>query len=460
MEDRIRQYIDSHNMLSDCKTVIVGLSGGADSVCLFLLLSKLSKERDIRLIAVHVHHGIRGEEADRDEAYCRELAAAHGAAYEAVYVDAVGYAKDNGLSTEEAGRILRYEAFERLAEENENARIAVAHHMNDRAETVIFNMCRGSGLRGMRGIVPVNGRIIRPLLCVKREEIEEYLRVQNVEYCTDSTNASGDYTRNRIRHDVLPYLEKNINEQAVANIAAMAERLAEVEEYINQIAYERYQADVQENAGEIKLKGLETESEIIAKRILQQAIGHMAGGLKDVGEAQISRVYELLDKACGTSETVCRGVMALKESDGILLYKEKDCEQEIIAVNPPCRLWHEGLGGYFSFEIAENSSLEKISKEVYTKTFDYDKIKFGMQLRGRQPGDYFVLDSEGHQKTVNRYMIDHKINGIRKEQAVMLADGDHIMWIVGERISEAYKIDNNTKRVLRVNFERMEHGKS
>ncbi len=460
MLESVESYIDKYKMLDNCRTVILGLSGGADSVCLFLLLGKICAGRGIDVVAVHVHHGIRKDEAERDAEFCEALAKKYNTPFCLVREDVPGFARDNGLSEEEAGRILRYRAFEAIAKEHPDSRIAVAHHMNDRAETVIFNMCRGSGTRGMRGILPVNGIIIRPLLFAARADIERYLLEQKVEYCTDSTNESDGYVRNRIRRNVLPYLNANVNSNATANIAGMAERISETEEYISGVAQKEYDKCVSHTKEGLLIAGLNEQHPVIAKRIIYTAIGELLGGLKDIGETQIEAVYGLVKRECGVTATVCRGVSAQQSRNGILLYRQKEQEAEVYDVVAPCTVYHRGMGGIFTFKVINSGEMEKISKDDYTKTFDYDKIQFGMQLRGRQSGDYFVMDSEGHTKSLSRFMVDRKISGICKDSLCLLADGSHIIWIVGERISEAYKIDNNTERVLWVSFERMNDGES
>lgn len=232
MLKKIKEYADKWNMLEAGDKVVAGVSGGADSICLLFVLMELQKEIPFELTAVHVNHGLRAEAADRDEAYVRELC-------ETYRIPCVSYrenveliAKNRKQSLEEAGREVRREAFRRTMESWGGTKIALAHHKNDNAETFLMNLARGSGLKGLGGMLPVNGTIIRPLLAAERQEIEQYLKENGIAYCTDETNKSDDYTRNRIRNHMIPLLEDGVNKRAVAHISDTMERLREVQEFL------------------------------------------------------------------------------------------------------------------------------------------------------------------------------------------------------------------------------------
>ncbi len=239
MLKKVRDYIMEYRMLQPGERVIVALSGGADSVCLLSVLKELSDQADglkLELKAVHVHHGLRGGEADRDGAYAGELCRRLGIPFSMVCRDVAGYAKEHGLSTEEAGRVLRYQALQAEGEGWGAAKIALAHHKDDNAETILHHLLRGSALRGLGGMHPVQENRIRPLLCVGREEIEEYLKERGLGWCEDSTNASCEYTRNRIRNLVMPLLKECVNERAVENILQAGEIVSEADAYLEGVA--------------------------------------------------------------------------------------------------------------------------------------------------------------------------------------------------------------------------------
>ncbi len=230
IEKKVNNYIREHDMLAAGDRAVVGVSGGADSICLLHLLASLQKTMEMELLAVHVHHGLRGEEAERDarfvEAVCRSLAIPCVIVRE----DVETYAREQGLSLEEAGRNLRYRAFRKAAEgwKSRNGqgryRIAVAHQKEDQVETILHNLFRGSGLRGLSGMAPVRGEIIRPLLCVGRQEVLDYLEENQHDYCVDSTNETLDYTRNKLRNYLIPEICREINNGAAEHIRAAGEK--------------------------------------------------------------------------------------------------------------------------------------------------------------------------------------------------------------------------------------------
>ena len=231
--EKVFAYIKKHRMLQDGDRVVVGVSGGADSVCLLFLLLEWQKENPLDIAVVHVNHGIRAE-AGEDARYVETICADRNLPFFLTQVDVRDRARREKSSEEEAGRRTRYEAFDKVAAEWGATKIAVAHNSNDRSETQLFHLFRGSGIRGLASILPVRERIIRPILCLERSEIEEFLAQLKIPYCKDATNDGDDYTRNRIRHHILPYAEQNIVKGCVAHMNQTAELLAETEDYLTQ----------------------------------------------------------------------------------------------------------------------------------------------------------------------------------------------------------------------------------
>ena len=207
---KVEQYIEQYQMIGRGDRIVTGVSGGADSVCLLFVLCELRKKLGFEVIVCHVNHQLRAEAAEQDEAYVKVIA------------------KNGKKSLEEAGRIVRSNAFETVCRESGANKIATAHHKNDNAETVLLNLARGSGLQGMCGIRPVYGNRIRPLLCLTRKEIEEWLEEEQISYCTDETNEEDEYTRNRIRHKILPVMEQEINRQTVEHINRLSLQAEEI----------------------------------------------------------------------------------------------------------------------------------------------------------------------------------------------------------------------------------------
>ena len=464
MYDRIVRYIVINRMLEGRDGVIVGLSGGADSVCLFLVLHRYCSEIGIPVKAVHVHHGIRGEEADRDMEYCRRLCDKYDTPIAVYEYDVPEYAAEHGIGSEEAGRILRYEAFEKeRLNLGKNAVVAVAHHMNDLAETVLFNICRGSGIRGVRGILPVRDNIIRPLLCCERSEIEAYLRDNGTEYCTDSTNIQTDYTRNRIRNEIIPYMQKNINPRVTANIASLAENAAMAEGYLEKVA-EKKLKDISVRCDDgYLIRNPECEDEYILGRVIRCIIGSLRGSLKDIGEVHVRGVLDLVNGQSGRQFDISADLCAVRNTDGIFIgpaaKNMKETSVEPVEVKAPCEGTAYG-GCLFDFTITPRDKIQKISNELYTKCFDYDKIKFGLCLRNRMSGDRLAIDDAGHHKSLKQYFIDTGIPARKRDGVILLADGKDIVWVVGGRISAEYKITEATINVLTVKCGGTEHAEN
>ena len=230
---KVEQYIEQYQMIGRGDRIVTGVSGGADSVCLLFVLCELRKKLGFEVIVCHVNHQLRAEAAEQDEAYVKELCRKLDVPCRIFHENVELIAKNGKKSLEEAGRIVRSNAFETVCRESGANKIATAHHKNDNAETVLLNLARGSGLQGMCGIRPVYGNRIRPLLCLTRKEIEEWLEEEQISYCTDETNEEDEYTRNRIRHKILPVMEQEINRQTVEHINRLSLQAEEIWEYLN-----------------------------------------------------------------------------------------------------------------------------------------------------------------------------------------------------------------------------------
>lgn len=444
--EKVRNYTAEHGMLEHGMEIIVGVSGGADSVCLLHLLKRLAPEYELTLRAVHINHGVR-RDAAADEIYVEELCSSWELPFVRRRVDMEGYAEKMRLSPEEAGRELRYGIFEELrrerAAQGKNVRIAVAHNANDRAETMLFHMFRGSGLKGLCSIQPVRGAVIRPVLCLTREEIEAYLERQQVTYCSDSTNEEDHYARNRIRHHVLSYAEREICVGSVQHMNELAQQLSETENFLaEQTETALSRCRIPGELPSIDLQCFRREPELLRKRILRRLLSEMTTHCRDITKRHIDAMDKLADADGCKVLMLPYGLCVRKEYGRIYLERinpeeKKESEEE------------------FSFRVMDRSvyfsqRMENISENRYTKCFDYDKIITSMLVRTRQPGDYLTIDAALHKKTVKEYMINEKIPKWKRDSIRLLADGSHVMWIPGYRISQYYKVDENTRRIVEV----------
>lgn len=443
MYSKVREYIKTCRMLKDKDKIIAGISGGADSICLLFMLLKLREEMDIEVIAVHIHHGLRGERADADEAYVREVCAKEGIELFVYHENVAEYAHRHGLTVEEAGRMVRRSRFNQVMREQRGNCIALAHHKNDNAETVLWNLCRGTGLKGMGGISPKNGVWIRPLLCLERAEIESYLEKRGISYCTDETNMEDGYTRNRIRNHVFPYLEKNINEKTVMHIAECAVKLRAIGEYVEEETA-RYAAmcAAEKDGGRILVEKelYEQVPNALKTEVLYKLLCDTAGKRKDLEEVHVVKVQELLKNHAGRKVDLPYGLEAVRNYEGICIQKKTDKVQK-------------GKKPAYQMRVFEKTSESlTFSQKNYTKWFDYDIISNTVKIRHREPGDYIVIDKEGRKQKLKQYFINTKIPREDRDDIWLAADGKEIMWIVGCRQSQAYQVTDSTKRILEISF--------
>ena len=457
MVEEVLQYIMQYHMVELGDVVIAGVSGGADSVCLLLVLEKLVARLSITIEVVHINHGIRAE-AGEDAEFVRKLCKDRQIPFHLICADVESQAKQEKLSTEEMGRKIRYEAFRQILG-GRKGKIAVAHNSNDRAETMLFHLFRGTGLTGACGIRPVQGEIIRPLLFLERKEIEQWLQEQQISFCTDATNLGDDYTRNRIRHHILSYAEKEIVHGATANMNRAAKQLQEADEYVMRqtlAAVERCCVFTDHpKAVSVKLSLLQKEDPFIRKRLLFYAVCEIAGQKKDITEAHIQSIDKLLQ---GTGSKECMlpyQVHVYKQYEWVKIEKREACaepsgeEYPELPVGIPSVIQVPLLGDV-EFQTFPYEKSQIIPQKTYTKWFDYDKITTTLFLRPRQAGDYLTVNQQMGRKSLQDYFVDQKIPKENRDSLYVLAMDHHVVWVPGLRISEFFKITEQTEHVLQV----------
>ena len=485
--------------------VVAGISGGADSICLLFVLLEWKKRWGLEIAVAHVDHGIRAEAA-ADARFVEGLCGRLGLPFFLWRADIPGLAAERRCSDEEAGRDFRYESFQRIAQEFEADRIAVAHHLNDRCETMLFHLFRGSGIKGLEGIPPVRAMgpywVIRPLLRTQRSEIEEYLAQKGQSYCQDKTNEEDDYTRNRIRHHILPYVEEHIAQGCVQRMGQTAELLEETEDYLrlqtlaareecvrwvcakdsvpvecikgsasnkNSIlsdGYDRHTLGKGEKrqSGEYilecaKLAGLHRA---IRRRLLHELLVELSPHAKDIGQAHVSGLEELLLRQGNRKVDLPFGICGRREYEKVYLWRKQAEETGRAVGQGTCAelgssmpVIPEAIFLVLSIDDLprDEENFLIFPSNKYTKWFDYDKMKESPVLRTRAIGDYLTIrdgSGETRHKKLKDYMLNEKIPPRQRDQIPVLAENSHVLWLVGYRISEYYKITANTKRVLQV----------
>ena len=437
---KVCEYIKLNNLIDKNDNIILGVSGGADSVCLLYIINTIKEEYALNITAVHINHMIR-ETAGRDEDFTRKLCEKLGVKFVSYKTDCPAISERDGISLEEAGRNERYRLFNETGEKEygkDNYKIAVAHHMDDLAETLIFNMARGTGINGLASVKCKSGNIIRPLLCVTRAEIEEYLYRAGVEYVNDETNFSDDYARNKIRHKIIPTMNE-ITEKAVNHMASCAGQLGEIEDYLRDqtdLLWEKYVREFEKEI--LILDTVLNEHPALVKRVIHRALTEVAGRARDISAIQIEAVLNLFELQTGRKRDLIYNMEALRVYEGVKILTKKEVSEED----------KENILGMLHFEIKDRDFSQNIPTDLYTKWFDYDKIKYSLNVRFRREGDYLTVNEQNAKKLLSDYMTNEKIPSDKRDEIPLLADGDHILWVAGYRISNYYKVTDETKKIV------------
>lgn len=448
MKNIVRKYIKQNKLILPGQHVIVGVSGGADSICLLHILKTLQKEYDMKLTVAHVNHGVR-QEAKEDAKFVESICKKWGIPYQEHNCNIVALAKEQKCSEEVVGRNERYGFFEKVRRTYNGDRIAVAHTMNDQAETMLMRLVRGSGITGLGAMEAKRGFIIRPILTISREDVETYCQQNGLAFKEDATNKMDIYTRNKLRLNVLPILKKEFNPNVIEVISQAATQLQETEDYLDIQTKKAYEQVVTEykTGYSIYINDFLSFHSVIQSRIIRMTIEKHMGSLKDINYQNIEDVLSLANKQSGKSIHIGKDSIAIREYGYIRIIKQ---------TNSPdfrCNL-KLGTNKLVEFNkkveliLEDNSENKQRYKNSYTKNIDYDKISGSLQVRNRQAGDRISLKNGS--KKLKDFFIDEKIPKTCRDNIILIADGSNIIWIVGYRLSEAYYITDQTKRVLEI----------
>ena len=438
---KVYDFIIKNNMLSENDMVVCGLSGGADSVALLLALYELKEKLDITVESVHVNHCLRGAESDRDEMFCRELCKRLGITFQAVSRDVKGLSVSENISTEEAARKLRYKIFE---EHSKGKKLATAHNANDNLETVIHNLTRGTGIKGLAGIPVKRGNIIRPLLTVTRQEIEDFLKKRGQEYVTDSTNLTDDYTRNKIRHRVIPILNelnKSVNETSVNTINAIREENDLIESIVSE-------AEKKCRNGNC-LCGLSKFHPVIRKR----CIAHL------ITENSLPYSFSRLEEA---DNILMNGGKINLSNDIYLVSSNNKLELKVISQDKEKSVFMPLSIGKnqptenctVMCELLDCDNLKKIEAVHKNSTFyvaDYDKIRGRLIVRTRKFGDKIKLKGRNFTSSIKK-LINERIPAEERPDLLFIEDEDGTVLAEKLGIAERIAVDNDTVRFLKISF--------
>ncbi len=448
--EKVKKTIDDYKLIQRKDKILLAYSGGADSTALLHLLLSLQQEMAFGLFLAHFNHKLRSR-ADEDEKFIRLVAARLSLPLFVGSEDVRSYARERRLNIEEAGRGFRYDFLKKTASELGGAKIATGHTMTDQAETFLIRLLRGSGLRGLAGIYPtVEGRIIRPLVRVERKEVEAYLKERSLEFCVDESNFDRRYLRNRIRHELLPFLEENFEPRVVHHLAQLASIIQEEESLLEKMTQDASQKVVVEKASRpvLELKALSSLPHALARRVVRDFILRLRGSLRDVS---FRDVEALLNLGEGKEHPLKKSMTLRRERDSIFLksktlpvkYEHSWRGEEPLEIEE-VNLKFEGK------KIKKDASLPLGFDDRGRAFVDYGKLHFPLLVRNRRDGDrYQPLGAPGRKK-VKEIMRARGIPLSERGRVPVFLSAGQIIWILGLPVSEKFKVESQTEDIFEI----------
>lgn len=456
-EARFLKHVQEHDLIRATDSVLLAVSGGVDSMVLLHLFTQIKKTLDLKLSVAHINHGIRGKEAEEDAQLVREVAEYHNLPFYITQVDTNTFASSQGYSRQEAGRILRYQFLEKIAEEVKTNRIATGHHADDNAETVLFHILRGTGLRGLGGI-PVtrnDGKIIRPLLFARRSEIETYATTAGIEFHNDSSNASEYYTRNLLRNKIIPYLKQETRFDIVTSLNNISSIVSDVRTALSHNIKDGFDRSVRissENECTINIPNFASLHSYVQEEILLQLLDKLQ---LEPSRDRIESLLQLRSKQTGKQLTLSRLIIAYRDRDEIIIHKKSTGDSFSIPVE---------LGKSYCLDTFEFSAFPTFNQAIYSKEdkqveyVDGEKLKSELCLRNWKEGDSFIPLGMNSFKKLSDFFVDEKIPRYLKNNVPVLESDGKIVWVCGMRIDERFKITPSTTSFVQLNYHPLRTG--
>lgn len=465
MLDKVIDYIKENELIQKGDKILVALSGGPDSVCLLHILYELKDTFNLTLGAIHINHMLRGEDSDKDEKYIIKLCNELGINHYVKRIDIEYVAKFENVSLEVAGRNERYKAFEEIRKKYEYNKIAVAHNANDQAETVLMRIMRGTGLEGLTGIKSKReDGVIRPILCLNRQDIERYCEEKRLNPRIDSSNYERIYSRNKVRLDILPYMKEHFNKDIIDTLNRMSILLQKDNEFIEKYSNKCYNKYC-ENLGErfrISRNLFKEEMDSIITRVIIRAFKEISNSHQNFEMKHIYEIVSLANKDTGkrlnlTNKIICENLY------GDIIFIKKEKHKKELSNNSEIKIDKNDIykkvvfdNYIISFEIIENRNEVEFSKNNLIKLFDYDNIEKEIVIRYRKDGDKIVPLGMNGSKKLKDIFIDLKIPREDRNSIPVLCFDDKISWIVGYKTSQLFKVTKDTKKILKITMNRKE----
>jgi len=450
-EQKVLKFIDDNLLINKGDKILVALSGGADSVFLFFFLMKFSKRLKIDLSAFHLNHQLRGKDADKDEMFCIKICNENNIKIFSLRKDVRTYAAKNKISIEEAGRVIRYRELIRISQKEKLTKIATAHSLSDNAETVLLNIIKGTGLKGLIGIPVQREKIIRPLLILGSEEIRDYLDQKNIPYRIDRTNFDPEYERSFLRNDIIPKLKQALNPQLEQKLFTVSKILKNTFSYIDeQLKNTGAKAiRVKKNLVEINLDDLKSLDKRLWADFFKKYIDETFE--TSLTAENINSLLKLINTQKGKRVNLENNLQAIKEERSLVITKiagnQKTFSSKKIKTGESIIL----NGAVFSLKIIYGSKIE-FSPDRSIEYISADNIQDDFELRRWKAGDRFYPIGMKGSKKISDYLADVKTPVIKKNELLVLTNSGRIVWVVGLRLDDRFKVTGQTKKILKLTY--------
>jgi tRNA(Ile)-lysidine synthase len=439
MINKLQHFITQHQLFSANEKIIVACSGGCDSVLLSILLHQLN----YKIVLAHCNFKLRGDEANEDENFVKQLAQQLNTEFYSVHFDTEKYAQQNKLSIQQAARKLRYDWFEKLLVDLQFDKIATAHHLNDSIETVFINLIRGTGIAGLTGIAAKKNHIVRPLLFATRNELETYAAIHKINFRTDSSNLNEDYTRNKIRHQIIPILQ-TINPSFETTMQKNMDRFATTENIFTASIHKKIQSAITQNNNEWRINIKLIHHHFAFATLLFEL-------LKPFGfnASQVDSIITAKELKSGNEYFSEQYRMVLHQHQLIITLKNIAHNSVIIVDENEANITLSN--STIGIEKINWSAENKIDAAKNVGLIDAKKITYPLIFRHWKQGDYFYpIGMNNKKKKLSDYFTQLKLNTFQKEKTWLLCSGDYIVWVVGMRLDERFKVTEQSKQVLKL----------
>ncbi|MBI9070671.1 MAG: tRNA lysidine(34) synthetase TilS [Melioribacteraceae bacterium] len=444
-EQKVLKFIDRLKLINENDKLLVAFSGGPDSVFALKFLLKYLSRLKITLGACHINHQLRGKDSDNDQLFCRIFCEENNVELHTASFDVTSFASDNSLSLEEAARKIRYEEFQKIAIEFGYTKIVTAHNMSDNSETVLFNLFKGTGIKGLRGIPVQRENIIRPFLCLSKDEIVNYLKLTDSDFCLDKSNDDQKFKRNFLRNEIIPKIKEEINPNFDEAVLRNSEILSNSIEIVNSLAETEYQRLVDENDDSFSIKINRNISDELFSEVIRKAVDKHLD--IEVTFSDIQHILSLSKGNAGSKLELKNNTVVINDRDKIVFVKKTVDETELVKLKIGDEVIFEGKK-FFLEEVENHINNLKFSKEF--ELFSADNLTEFFILRRWKNGDRFIPLGMANFKSVSDFLTDQKVSSLKKREQLVLENDSKIVALLNCRIDNRVKITDITKRVYKL----------